>query len=124
MIEPSNIELAELPETSMQYIADLEQQNDELMASNERLIAAIRYSTDYLDDNKLNSIGSGSKAHNEMLDALSQSPQTSLAEHDAGVVEKMINEFLGGNKNSWMTVGEMLEYASQLRNQSKENESE
>lgn len=33
---------------------------------------AIRYASDYLDDNKLNSIGSGSKAHMELKEALKE----------------------------------------------------
>ena len=33
---------------------------------------AIRYSSDYLDDNKLNSIGSGSKAHVELREAIKE----------------------------------------------------
>ena len=37
-----------------------------------KLEKAIRYSSDYLDDNKLNSIGSGSKAHVELREALKE----------------------------------------------------
>jgi hypothetical protein len=40
----------------------------------EKLEEAIHYSTDYLDHNKLNSIGNGSKAHNELKQALKRTP--------------------------------------------------
>lgn len=40
-------------------IAELEEERD-------RLLNAVIYCTSYLDDNKLNCIGSGSKAHNEL----------------------------------------------------------
>ena len=42
---------------------------DERIAELEK---AIHYATDYLDDNKLNSIGHGSKAHMELKEALKE----------------------------------------------------
>lgn len=36
----------------------------------EELEKAVHYATDYLDDNKLNSIGNGSKAHTELKESL------------------------------------------------------
>lgn len=43
-----------------------------MMETIERLRAAIKYSSDYLDENALNIIGSGSKAHRELKDALNK----------------------------------------------------
>lgn len=57
----------------------------ELAATVERLRKAIEYCTTYLAENKLNSIGYGSKAHTELTDALESTPHQSLAEHDAEV---------------------------------------
>ena len=55
--------------------ADDEQVLDRSLADIKRIAElekAIRYSSDYLDDNKLNSIGSGSKAHVELREALKE----------------------------------------------------
>lgn len=38
----------------------------------DKLREALAYSADYLNSNKLNSIGYGSKAHREMIDALDE----------------------------------------------------
>ena len=43
---------------------------EELKDQNNELIKAIKYSTDYLEQSKLNSIGSTSKAHIELQCAL------------------------------------------------------
>ena len=43
-----------------------------LQKANAELEKAIHYASDYLDDNKLNSIGSGSKAHMELREALKE----------------------------------------------------
>ena len=52
------------PRTALRSLADIKR-----IAELEK---AIRYSSDYLDDNKLNSIGSGSKAHVELREALKE----------------------------------------------------
>ena len=69
-------------------LGDMIHQRDELSATVERLRNAIEYCTSYLDENKLNTIGSRSKAHNELHTALQLTPQQSLAEHDAEVARK------------------------------------
>jgi hypothetical protein len=38
----------------------------------EKLEEAVHYASDYLDDNKLNSIGNGSKAHKELKEAIKE----------------------------------------------------
>jgi hypothetical protein len=48
---------------------------EQLQATNKELLEALEYSCDYLDENKLNSIGSGSKAHMEMRDAITNAKQ-------------------------------------------------
>lgn len=62
-----------------QRISDLLREREEALAYGERLRGAIKYSSDYLCDNKLNSICSGSKAHMELISALSGQPPAALA---------------------------------------------
>lgn len=50
---------------------------DALAAHADRLKSALNYSNEYLNKDALNSIGHGSKAHMEMMDALCDSPSSS-----------------------------------------------
>ena len=56
---------ADLMREARAKITTQQQRNDELEA-------AIRYCSDYLNENKLNTIGSWSKAHNELKSALGE----------------------------------------------------
>lgn len=49
--------------------------NEQLQKTNQELLEALEYSSSYLDDNELNSIGSGSKAHREMQRAITNAKQ-------------------------------------------------
>ena len=51
-------------------ITEREQRIDTLAAQAASLAAALEYASEYLDDNKLNTVGHGSKAHNEMRAAI------------------------------------------------------
>ena len=68
----TKINVGGLPHGSYIVVTD----NSAVIAAQQERIAeleeAIHYATDYLDDNKLNSIGHGSKAHNELKDALKE----------------------------------------------------
>ncbi len=118
----------------------LDVQLEELKANNARLREAIEYSTSYLNENSLNSIGSGSKAHNELEYALRETKQQSLAEIQAKAVEDAAeetayeHEFEDSYMENRQTVAEyhtelicnknaLIECANQLRNQHKEGES-
>lgn len=55
---------------ALEFMGQLRRTKKESAKRIKKLESAIRYATDYLDDSKLNSIGAGSKAHNELLSAL------------------------------------------------------
>lgn len=61
MIEPSDIERAELPPISADYMADLEEENDRLRAA---LIALVDETCDYT---QINNLGDPEKQHNIKL---------------------------------------------------------
>lgn len=58
----------------------LETERDALAAQNIKMMQSILYCTIYLDDNKLNSIATGSKAHVMLADAITATPLQCLAE--------------------------------------------
>src|SRR5690554_5949911 len=64
--------------TLRKRIAELEQRNNELTATVERLRGAIDYCTSYLAENRLNTIGSWSKAYKELQHALESTPPQNL----------------------------------------------
>lgn len=66
-------------------------ERDALAAHVERLSTAIRYATDYLGGNKLNTIGHGSKAHRELVDAAGETPTTSLARLKAEAKNELLS---------------------------------
>lgn len=61
---------------------------DEAAANANRLRAALHYCNEYLYGSHLNTIGHGSKAHMEIVNALGETPVTSLARRDAEVLRK------------------------------------
>jgi len=66
-----------------QELAAERERGDALAAHVERLRAALNYSSEYLYGSHLNTIGHGSKAHMEMVSALQDAPENSLAQRDA-----------------------------------------
>jgi hypothetical protein len=99
-------------------------ERDALAAQNIKMMQAILYCTIYLDDNKLNSIATGSKAHNMLADAVVSTPQQCLAEIKAeagraGFVagyHKMHIEFVGSPANGDGAEFAANQYAAKIRN--------
>ena len=70
----------------------LETERDALAAQNIKMMQSILYCTIYLDDNKLNSIATGSKAHVMLADAITATPLQCLADIKAEAVEDALAE--------------------------------
>ena len=104
--------------TLRKRIAELEQRNNELTATVERLRGAIDYCTSYLAENRLNTIGSWSKAYKELQHALESTPQANLNAVKRDVAEAAIKTALYNFGEGSLSEQDILAFAAYCANKS------
>lgn len=119
VIESTQMRIKELEQQLRETEAAAEgyrAQRDALSARNVRLCDALDYANSYLNAGPLNTIGHGSKAHMEIMDALVSNPHQSLAEIKAQAIEEAADKLYGsGTVMAEQRRFELASYAYDLR---------